>query len=165
MWGKYLKFLFGLFLLFAGPASAQLGPVEGTTVGPNMQGAPIGPGSTAPLGPSVQAAAAGGSNDLLLVDAGTGYAAGDTGTVNPYGSVTVVLAAYVIDTVDGGGAVLTYHLSANGAGYKSGSTGNHTTTGGGQPGAGTGFQIDVNSVTPGNGSGLITITYKIVTLP
>lgn len=95
-------------------------------------------------------------------NAGSGYASGDTGTIGgSYGAG----AAYHVDTVSGGGAVATYHLTANGFGYKVGVTGNATATGGAQAGSGTGFQVDINSVTPGNGSGFITITYKLVTLP
>jgi len=105
------------------------------------------------------------TSSVTAGNAGTGYVIGDTGQVTGYGFVTDILARYVVDTVDGGGAVLTYHLTSNGAGYKTGTTGNATSTSGAQPGIGTGFQIDVNSVTPGDGSGQLVLTYKIVTLP
>jgi hypothetical protein len=102
------------------------------------------------------------TGSITAAHAGTGYVIGDTGTVGgSYGTG----ATYVVDTVGGGGAVATYHLTANGKQYKTGITGNATATGGSQPGVGTGFQIDVNSVTPGNGSGEIMILYMVKTLP
>jgi hypothetical protein len=77
--------------------------------------------------------------------AGTGYAAGDQGTVN--GGGTGTLAFYVVDTVDGGGGVLTYHLIDPGQGYATG-TGIATTA---TTGAGTGFTIDITSTSGGLG--------------
>ena len=73
---------------------------------------------------------------------GTGYAIGDTGTIN--GGTTP--ANYVVTSVGVGGTVtgLTVDL---GAGY-SVAANVPTTTGGSQPGIGTGLKINITSVTP-----------------
>jgi hypothetical protein len=86
---------------------------------------------------------------------GSGYAPGDTGTITSGGAD----ATYVVDTVDGGGAVLTFHLSGNGSHYEV-STGNATSvdTGGGDGG----FTIDIGSVTLGNGTARATICYYTI---
>lgn len=85
--------------------------------------------------------------------AGAGYAGGDTGDVD--GGAT-----YTVDTVDEDGAVLSYHLTSNGAGYAVGQW--TTSTGGDQPGEGTGLTIDVLEINPGDGTGAVTILYKIL---
>jgi hypothetical protein len=93
---------------------------------------------------------------------GADYVMGDTGTIDAGNG----LAAYVVDTVDGGGAVLTYHLTNNGDEYEE-DTGVATIAGGAQAGIGTGFTIDIDSVTPpaeGEGSVILTIFYSIVDL-
>lgn len=70
-------------------------------------------------------------------NAGLGYVPSDTGTVDDTlpGGVTAV---YVIDTVDGDGAVLTFHLAERGTGYTI-STANTTTP---TSGGGSGFRLD-----------------------
>lgn len=100
------------------------------------------------------------TSSITAGNAGTLYAAGDTGFLSSTGDGT---AAYVVDTVSAG-AVATYHLTANGTGYVVG-TGEATATGGSQPGIGTGFQIDIGTITPGNGSGSVTVLSYNVTLP
>ena len=96
-----------------------------------------------------------------LNDGGSGYAAGDTGTIdgNQYGSA----AAYVVDTVDGGGAVLTYHVTDPGDGYTT-ATGVTTTPGGSQPGAGSGFTVDVTIVAALGDTLTITLYYLTQTI-
>lgn len=49
-----------------------------------------------------------------LNSGGSGYAEGDTGTVNGGNGN----ATYVVDTVDGGGAILTYTITDGGTGYE-----------------------------------------------
>lgn len=85
------------------------------------------------------------------------YAANDTGTISTGNGD----ATYIVNTVDGGGAVLTYTITAPGTGYSVG-TANATSTGGGQPGVGTGFEIDINSITQGDGSILYAIYFSVV---
>lgn len=72
---------------------------------------------------------------------GSGYATGDTGTIEA-GNFD---ATYVIDTVDGGGGVVTFHLDNPGTGYIV-DTGVPTLAGGSQPGGGSSFIINVTSV-------------------
>jgi hypothetical protein len=88
---------------------------------------------------------------------GTGYAPGDTGTLNPQ-----TTAIYVVDTVGGGGNVLTFHFSDAGYGNDVGSGKTTNVSTGGGDGA---FTINVTSITPGNGAAKVTVTYNIVTLP
>jgi hypothetical protein len=72
---------------------------------------------------------------------GAGYAVGDTGTI----AGGKAQAFYLITGVDANGSVLTYTLSTPGAGYATGDT-IATMTGGPQPGAGSGFTIDITAV-------------------
>lgn len=94
----------------------------------------------------------------VLNAGGLGYAPGDTGTIDkpPFAGD----AHYVVDTVDGSGSVLTYHLVANGSGY--GVTTGETTSD--DTGLGTGFTVDINSVTQGDGTLIVTVYYTVVTL-
>lgn len=102
---------------------------------------------------SVVAGVAGAIVTHALSAGGTGYAPGDTGTVL-FGDSS---ATYVVDTVNGGGAVLTYHLiGASNSGF----AGVYSTeTGGGQPGVGTGFTINVSAV------GGQVLTYHLTSTP
>lgn len=90
---------------------------------------------------------------------GLAYAAGDTGTVDGAGSAD---ATYVIDTVGALGVVLTYHLDFAGTAYVT-QNAVTTTAGGGQPGVGTGFAINVTTVTPGDGTLKILAYYVTMT--
>lgn len=93
----------------------------------------------------------------VLNSGGALYAADDTGIVSVGGED----ATYIINTVDGGGAVLTYTLTAPGNSYTT--TANvPTETGGGQPGVGTGFTLDITVSVPGTGTGQIDLVYKII---
>jgi hypothetical protein len=91
-------------------------------------------------------------------DGGSGYSIGDTGSIEAGGFD----AAYEVTSVDGGGAVTGFALSAPGTGYQAGA---------GQPtsvntGSGDGaFTIDVDSITPGDGTALIYSLYAVVTVP
>lgn len=79
----------------------------------------------------------------MLAAGGAGYAVGDTGIVLD-GNGTP--AAYLVATVDGTGAVLTYTLSSAGTGYRI-QYGAQTQTAGAQPGAGVGFSVNVLTLT------------------
>jgi hypothetical protein len=99
------------------------------------------------------------ASNLTVGNAGLGYAPGDTGTISIAIDNT---ATYVIDTVGAGGAVLTYHLSLAGSGYPVQSAVGTTVS----TGAGDGnFQIDITAITPGDGIGSVSVTYKVLTLP
>ncbi|MES2136608.1 MAG: hypothetical protein V4502_06060, partial [Pseudomonadota bacterium] len=69
---------------------------------------------------------------------------GDTGRVPPNNSGGIP-ATYIVNTVDGVGAVLTYTIAYNGTGF-SVQAGVATETGGAQPGSGFGFTIDITAV-------------------
>jgi hypothetical protein len=89
--------------------------------------------------------------------AGTGYAPGDTGQIDGEGDGG---AAYTVLTVGGGGAVLTFSVTAGGTGYVP-QTGVTTTVASGG-GDGT-FEVDVNSVVQPNGTLKATLAYYVVT--
>jgi len=83
----------------------------------------------------------GGIDTSVLDDGGSGYAVGDTGTVDT-GNFA---ATYVVDSVSGG-VVVTYTITDPGGGYEV-TTGATTEVGGSQPGSGSGFTIDITAVT------------------
>jgi hypothetical protein len=91
---------------------------------------------------------------------GAGYAANDTGTLQD-GNFD---ATYKVLTVDGGGAVLTYSLTAAGSSYVV-ANGVTTATGGAQPGAGVGFTINITAVQNGDGTLKVTTFYSIIPVP
>lgn len=85
---------------------------------------------------------------------GAGYAIGDTGTISTGNGD----ATYAVDTVNGGGAVLTYHLTSLGTDYGVGTNiATQVSTGGGDGN----FTINITSVTPGDGTGRYTLWYMI----
>ncbi len=86
-------------------------------------------------------------------NAGAGYAPGDTGTVGDNVTGDGSGATYVVDTVDGGGAVLTFAITAPGTGYTPGAdAGGLTPTSGG----GDGNQsINIDSVDLTNPGSLV----------
>lgn len=88
---------------------------------------------------------------------GTGYSIGDTGLISG-GDGT---AEYVVDTVDGSGAVLTFHLDNNGNSYAN--TVNSVTSIETGSGDGT-LTINIDSVTLGNGTATLHIDYAVVSL-
>lgn len=95
----------------------------------------------------------------VLADGGALYAPGDTFTVD----TGIGNAAGVVDTVDGGGAVLTYHLTAQGTAYTVSSANATTAT----TGIGTGLTIDITgiqTVSGGDGSVTITLPYIVIDL-
>lgn len=94
------------------------------------------------------------SNDLNV--GGSGYIVGDIGVVG--GTGTSHSAEFVVDSVDGSGAVVDYHLTSNGYGYKIGVGPTGRSTGGGD----NNFSININSITPGNGSGKVIVIYDII---
>lgn len=91
---------------------------------------------------------------------GTLYAPGDTGNINqndgnPAGET---LAVYVVDTVDGGGGVLTYHLSASGCAYQTSLSVTTTPLTGSGDGV---FTVSIDSVgaCSGSGSGYVNLVF------
>lgn len=92
---------------------------------------------------------------------GAGYAPGDTGTITDISSD----AAYVVDTVGGGGSVLTYHLTNPGTlpGYSTEDNPLPTTP---TSGAGDGnFTVNITAITtPIDGDLYITVLYQILDL-
>lgn len=90
---------------------------------------------------------------------GSGYAPNDTGILTDGNSD----ATYKVLTVGGGGAVLTYQITGAGSAYLIGN-GAATAAGGGQPGVGTGFTVNITAVTNGNGSLKVTSFYSIVSV-
>ena len=91
----------------------------------------------------------GAATATSLGDGGLGYAVNDTGTViNSSGTP----ATYTVNSVGGAGNVLTYTIGG-GAGQGTGflvGNGYSTQSGGAQPGTGTGFTVNVTTVsTPG----------------
>jgi hypothetical protein len=79
-----------------------------------------------------------------ITAAGTGYAANDTGTITTGNG----LATYKVLTVSSG-AVATFSITFGGAGYTV-ATGQATAVGGAQPGAGTGFTVNVTAIKDGD---------------
>jgi hypothetical protein len=91
---------------------------------------------------------------------GAGYAANDTGTITTNNGD----AEYKVLTVGGGGAVLTFSITAPGTAYAVGN-GQATATGGAQPGVGAGFTVNITAVTNGDGTLKVTTYYQIVPVP
>ncbi len=94
--------------------------------------------------------------------AGLLYAPGDTFYVDEdNGSVAAARALFTVSTVIGG-AVSTYTQTSGGFNHSvANGVATHVLTGAGDGS----LKLDVSAVTPGNGSGLIDVTYKILTLP
>ncbi len=80
-----------------------------------------------------------------LGDGGQGYAVNDTGVIL---GASGVRGTYTVNTVDANGAVLTYTISGAGSGYLNGN-GYQTLQGGGQPGVGVGFTVNILTSTAG----------------
>lgn len=91
---------------------------------------------------------------------GSGYAPGDTGTVDgdPFGSNP---AQYTVNTVGVGGAVLTYHITSGHDPAYVVATGVTTTS---VTGGGSGFTINVTSIPSPDGEAWVTFAYSILTL-
>ena len=92
---------------------------------------------------------------------GNGYAPNDTGTINT--DLYTGGATYKVLTVGGGGAVLTFQITAGGDGYSTVDNPLATTVGGAQPGSGSGFTVNVTTVTPTTGDLYVTTLYQKVT--
>lgn len=87
---------------------------------------------------------------------GADYAPGDTFDINSFLNLP---QAGTVDTVDGGGSVLTYHLGAPTGVFFANNDSPTTAT----SGIGTGLLIDIDSVTPiGDGSAEVIAVYEIV---
>lgn len=101
---------------------------------------------------------------------GTGYAPGDTGVVDPNGDFSTGDGdGYVIDTVSSG-VVLTYHIvPTSGVVWGKGGALPYpavpTAAGGAQAGIGTGFTVNVNSITQGDGFLFIEFEIEVVGIP
>ncbi len=91
---------------------------------------------------------------IARVDGGTGYAVGDTGTIDGGDDG----ATYEVLT-ESGGVVATISLTAGGVGYSSESAAT-TSTGGGQPGTGTGLTLMTTSALTIGGRLRITTYYR-----
>lgn len=89
-------------------------------------------------------------------DGGSGYAALDTGHVIQGSNAG---ATFRVDTVDGGGAVLTYTITGAGAGYVPENALATDTNG-----IGTGFKVNILTVNKGDGSLITTVDYNIIQL-
>jgi len=90
---------------------------------------------------------------------GAGYAPGDTfNIIAAQGPDNTI---FTVDTVDGGGAVLTYHISTQGdSGYQTGADFNANTLTGG----GVGLLINIDSIIPGDGTLRVTVQYQVVAI-
>lgn len=94
----------------------------------------------------------------VLNSGGADYVPGDTVTVNSDTSATAVIT---VNTVDGGGAVLTYTLTVSDyADYLVADNVATTAT----TGIGTGFTIDITEIAQGDGSLTVITYYTTVTL-
>lgn len=93
-----------------------------------------------------------------IFDAGVLYAVNDTITlVNDYAATPAVL---VVDSVGGGGEVLTYHLTDNGTGYIVSAYSQDLTSG-----IGSGFILTVDTITPlSDGTARLTVLYYVMDL-
>lgn len=90
-----------------------------------------------------------------LDSAGSGYAEGDTGTVDGGNND----ATYVVDTVDGGGAILTYTITAGGSAYAVGGPATLTAT----SGVGVNGAITIDSIDPHTDmEATFTVAYYVV---
>lgn len=95
-----------------------------------------------------------GSINASVINApGLGYAANDTFTVDTGDG----LAAGIVDTVGALGIVTSYHLTSNGQNYVVG-VGVATTA---TSGVGIGFTLDIQSITPGNGTMRVIVVYVV----
>ncbi len=110
---------------------------------------------------TITLSAAPGGAPLISVavsDGGTGYAAGDTGTIDG-GDVD---ATYEVLT-ETAGVVDTLDLTFGGEGYTS-TAAESTTVGGGQPGIGTGLLLDTVSALTSSGTLRVTVNYTKFTV-
>lgn len=104
--------------------------------------------------------AAGGISAATIGAAGTGYALHDTGVVTT-GNAD---ATYEITGVGALGIVTSFIITFPGTGYATGA-GQATATGGGQPGIGTNFTVDVTAINDGDGSLKVTTLYQVIDVP
>lgn len=98
-----------------------------------------------------------------IAAAGAGYVPGDTGTIGPDPFTSSTDATYHVTTVDGGGAVTAFTVTAAGTGYETASNPQPTAVGGAQPGIGTGFTVNVTAIGALGGDLYVTCLYQIVT--
>jgi hypothetical protein len=120
----------------------------------------------------------GGIITATLHAGGSGYAVNDTGIIDPGSFGSNADATYKVLTVSGG-AVVTFQVTAAGTNYQlcGGGAGDPnvnfgngpgagylTGTGGGQPGVGTGFTVNVTAVSAGDYTLAATVYYQVVTL-
>jgi hypothetical protein len=88
---------------------------------------------------------------------GSGYAPGDTGTINDPPDGFGFGATYVVDAVDGGGGVTAFTVTTAGSGYGVGVTTTTHTTGSGDDA----FTVDVTSVGVGDSPVKFVIYYTV----
>ena len=156
--------LFSSFSAFALPTSPDE-PSHFTYVG-----AGFGTATGAKDGSAGRALYVGADNDPTLAGpivsaslnfGGSGYAPGDTGTMEAHGW-SAQPPAYVVDTVDGGGAVLTFTITDAGNGNLAGDTvGTSPTSGSGNGN----FIVNIDSIDPiASGDLYVQVFYTIVTV-
>lgn len=114
------------------------------------------PQDTYNAGPIVTATVAAG---------GTGYLLNDTGTIDSVALYSTGDATYQVTGV-AGTAVTAFTVTAPGTVYDVNlpAGGYDTVNGGGQPGVGTGFKVNVTAATVGDGTLVATLYYTIVSL-
>jgi hypothetical protein len=97
-----------------------------------------------------------------ISDPGTGYVPADTINLLEGGTAAGgTPAVVVVDTVDGGGAVLTYHLSNTGTWYREATVYQAD----GTSGVGTDFVLQVDSITPlTDATAKLTVLYWLYTV-
>jgi hypothetical protein len=95
-----------------------------------------------------------------LAAGGSGYAIGDTGTIQTGNDD----ATYQVLTIGALGAVATYAITFGGTLYQP-QTNQPTATGGAQPGVGINFAVNILTVTPGDGTLKVVTYYQIVPVP
>lgn len=97
------------------------------------------------------------TSNITAGHAGLLYAPGDTFTDNVIGA-----SIAVVDTVSVGGVVTSYHFTNPGYALSVGN-GQSTSV---LTGSGDGnLQIDITAITPGDGTGSVTVIYTTITLP
>jgi hypothetical protein len=98
--------------------------------------------------------------NTTLGASGSGYAAGDTGTITQGAND----ATYVITSVGALGVVTSFMITASGNQYVV-ANGVATATGGAQPGAGIGLTVNITAVTLGDGTLKVVSYYQVVSVP
>lgn len=97
-----------------------------------------------------------------IAAAGLAYVANDTGTID--GNIYGAAATYRVDTVGALGIVTGLTITSAGTGYTTVANPATTTTGGGQPGIGTGLTVNITALAAADGNMYVTPYYSVLTL-